>query len=215
VSFEPELRRGWVGEELAAEFPQLALLHTTLAARPRRTPVEVRERLRAMSDRFTGSRAVQVRRQPVPWAYRVFFRQIGIDPDARRTPAEAAAVERMLAGTFASRNLVDDALTIAVVETGVPVVAFDADRLDGEPGLRLAVAGERLGGEGRDLRGGEIVLADERRPLAILFGEISERRGVGPDTERMLLVAIRVKGVPDVSVEEALWTASETLRSTS
>lgn len=215
MSFEPELRRGWVGEELAAEFPQLALLHTTLAARPRRTPVEVRERLRAMSDRFTGSRAVQVRRQPVPWAYRVFFRQIGIDPDARRTPAEAAAVERMLAGTFASRNLVDDALTIAVVETGVPVVAFDADRLDGEPGLRLAVAGERLGGEGRDLRGGEIVLADERRPLAILFGEISERRGVGPDTERMLLVAIRVKGVPDVSVEEALWTASETLRSTS
>src|SRR5919201_770504 len=160
-------------------------------------------------------RGVQVRRQPVPWAYRVFFRQIGIDPDARRTPAEAAAVERMLAGTFASRNLVDDALTIAVVETGVPVVAFDADRLDGEPGLRLAVAGERLGGEGRDLRGGEIVLADERRPLAILFGEISERRGVGPDTERMLLVAIRVKGVPDVSVEEALWTASETLRSTS
>src|SRR5919201_5067080 len=108
VSFEPELSRGWVGEELAAEFPQLALLHTTLAARTRRTPVEVRERLRAMSDRFTGSRAVQVRRQPVPWAYRVFFRQIGIAPDAPRPPPEAAAVGGMRGGAFASRNLVDD-----------------------------------------------------------------------------------------------------------
>ena len=215
MSFELDLSRGWIDAELAAEFPELALFQVSVEAQSGRSPALVKHRLRQMSDRFTGPKAVQVRQQPVPWAYRVFFRQIGIDPDARRTPAEAAAVERMLAGTFASRNLVDDALTIAVVETGVPVVAFDADRLDGEPGLRLAVAGERLGGEGRDLRGGEIVLADERRPLAILFGEISERRGVGPDTERMLLVAIRVKGVPDVSVEEALWTASETLRSTS
>ena len=32
-----------------------------------------------------------------------------------------------------------------------------------------------------------------------------------PRTERMVLCALRVKGVPRISVEEALWTAGETL----
>ncbi|HEY1594384.1 MAG TPA: B3/4 domain-containing protein, partial [Thermoleophilaceae bacterium] len=175
---ELELRRGWVGEELAAEFPELGLVHTTLAARPRRSPRAVKERLKTMSDRFTGPKAVQVRQQPVPWAYRVFFRQIGIDPDHQRTPVEAVALERMRAGAFASQNLLDDAIVIATVETGVPLLAYDAGRLEGELGLRLAIAGERLGGDGHDLRGGEIVVADEAHPLAILFGLTAERRGV-------------------------------------
>jgi DNA/RNA-binding domain of Phe-tRNA-synthetase-like protein len=211
VRQELDLRVGWVGEELAAEFPELALVHTSLTARPRRSPKAVKERLELMSDRFTGPKAVQVRQQPVPWAYRVFFRQIGIDPDQRRTPAEAVALERMRAGAFTSRNLLDDALVIATVETGVPVLAYDAERLDGEPGLRLARAGERLGGEGRTLRGCEIVVADSARPLSVLFGDTAGDHGVGRHTERMLLAAVRVKGVPDVSVEEALWTVAETL----
>jgi DNA/RNA-binding domain of Phe-tRNA-synthetase-like protein len=211
VRDELDLRRGWVGEELAAEFPELALFHTTVSARAGRSPRAVKDRLRAMSDRFTGPKAIQVRQQPVPWAYRVFFRQIGIDPDHHRTPAEAAALERMRAGAFASRNLLDDALVIATVETGVPVLAYDAERLDGDPGLRLALAGERLGGDGRDLRGGEMVVADAVHPLAVLFGDMAEQRAVRRDTERILVAAVRVQGVPDVSVEEALWIAVETL----
>lgn len=211
MTAELDLRRGWVGEELAAEFPDLGLIHTTLPARPGRSPQAVKERLRVMSDRFTGAKAVQVRQQPVPWAYRVFFRQIGIDPDHRRTPPEAAAVERMRAGAFTSRNLLDDALVIATVETGVPLLAYDADRVKGDPGLRLAIAGERLGGEGRDLRGGEIVVADGLRPLAVLFGDTAEPHGVHPGTRSVLLGALQVKGVPDVSVEEALWIAADTL----
>jgi DNA/RNA-binding domain of Phe-tRNA-synthetase-like protein len=211
VNAELDLRRGWVGDELAAEFPELGLVHATLSARSGRSPDAVKERLRAMSDRFTGPKAVQVRQQPVPWDYRVFFRQIGIDPDQRHTPAEAVALERMRAGAFASQNLLDDALLIATVETGVPLLAYDAARLDGAPGLRLALAGERLGADGRELRGGEIVVADEARPVAVLFGDTAERCGVHPDTERVILAAVQVKGVPDVSVEEALWIAAETL----
>jgi DNA/RNA-binding domain of Phe-tRNA-synthetase-like protein len=211
VSQELDLRRGWVGEELAAEFPELGLVHVTLQARSGRSPGPVKERLRAMSDRFTGPKAVQVRQQPVPWAYRVFFRQIGIDPDHQRTPPEAAALERMRAGTFASRNLLDDAIVIATVETGVPLLAYDAAQVEGQIGLRMAIAGERLGGDGRDLRGGELVVADELQPLAVLFGDTAPRRGVHPDSERLLLAAVQVKGVPDVSVEEALWIAAETL----
>jgi DNA/RNA-binding domain of Phe-tRNA-synthetase-like protein len=164
-----------------------------------------------MSDRFTGPKAVQVRRQPVPWAYRVFFRQIGIDPDERRTPVEAVALERMRAGAFKSQNLLDDALLIATVETGVPVLAYDADRVEGNLGLRLALAGERVGRDGRDLHGGEIVVVDGSGPLAVLFGEMALDCGVRSGTQRMLLAAVRVKSVPDVCVEEALWIVAETL----
>jgi len=211
VSDELDLRRGWLGDELAAEFPELGLVHTTVAARLGRSPQAVKDRLKVMSDRFTGPKAVQVRQQPVPWAYRVFFRQIGIDPDHQRTPPEAAALERMRAGAFTSQNLLDDALVIATVETGVPLLAYDAARLDGELGLRVGLAGEQLGGDGRDLRGGEIVVADETHAIAVLFGDTAERRGVHPDTGSVLLAAVQVKGVPDVSVEEALWIAVETL----
>ena len=98
-----------------------------------------------LSDRFRGAQAIELRRQPVPHAYRVFFRHIGLDPDEHRTPVEALALERLKAGGFASRSVLDDALTIAVMETGVPVWALDAGRVEGELGLRPARRGERLG----------------------------------------------------------------------
>jgi DNA/RNA-binding domain of Phe-tRNA-synthetase-like protein len=211
VSAEPELEAGWVDTELAAEFPELGLICTTVEASSGRSPQSVKARLREMSNRFTGGRAVNLRQEPVPWAYRVFFRQVGIDPDDRRTPVEEAALERMKHGGFRSRNLLDDALTIAVIETGVPVIAFDADRVDGPVGLRLSEDRERLGGDGRSMAGGQIVVADAERSLAVLFGDMAEGRGVSPDTKRMLLAAVTVKGVPQVSVEEALWAICEVL----
>lgn len=203
------LTRGWVDPELAAEFPQLGLFSLEVEAVPGRSPGEVKERLAQLSSRYTAGKAVNLRQQPVPWAYRVFFRQVGIDPDEHRTPAEELALRRMEHGSFRSRSLLDDAITIAVVETGVPVVAFDADRLEGEIGLRLAAEREDLGGDGRPLSSRQLVVADERRSLAVLFGDIAEGRGVAPETRRIVLSAIQVKGVPDVSVEEALWTVAE------
>lgn len=203
------LARGWVAPELAAEFPQLALFSLEVEAVPGRSPAEVKERLAQLSSRYTAGKAVNLRQQPVPWAYRVFFRQVGIDPDEHRTPAEELALRRMEHGSFRSRSLLDDAITIAVVETGVPVVAFDGDRLDGDIGLRLAGEREDLGGDGRPLSSRQLVVADERRSLAVLFGDIADGRGVTPETRRIVLCAIRVKGVPDVSVEEALWTVAE------
>jgi DNA/RNA-binding domain of Phe-tRNA-synthetase-like protein len=211
MTTDPELRDGWVSGELREEFPDLVLVYTTLEARSGRSPRSVRERLKAMANRFTGPKAVQMRQEPVPWAYRVFFRQVGIDPDERRTPVEAIALERMRSGGFASQNLLDDAMLIATVETGVPLLAFDADRVGREVGLRLSHPGESLGGDGRPLARGQIVVADEDRSLAVLFADMAEERGVTPSTTRMVLAAIQVKGVPRVSVEEALWIASEVL----
>jgi DNA/RNA-binding domain of Phe-tRNA-synthetase-like protein len=209
MSAELQIEQGWLEPELRDEFPELALYHSTLQAQSGRSPREVKERLRLMSNRFTGAKAVNLRQEPVPWAYRVFFRQVGIDPDERRTAPEEIALERMKRGGFRSQNLLDDAIVIATVETGVPVIAFDADRVDGDLGLRLSTPRERLGGKGRPLSSRQIVIADSLRAVGVLFGELAEARGVHPETERITLVVVRVKGVPQVSLEEALWTVTE------
>jgi DNA/RNA-binding domain of Phe-tRNA-synthetase-like protein len=205
---EPELTRGYLDATLAAEFPELGLVYTEVPVRPGRSPAPVRARLRAASDRFTGPKAVALRQQPIPWAYRVFFRHVGIDPDERRTPIEAIALERMRAGGFKSQNLVDDALLLATLETGVPVLAFDAAAVDGDLGLRVTSGGETLGD--LPLGGGRVVVADSSKPLAVLFGDTAAGCAVQWSSERMVLAAVRVKGVPEVSIEEALWVAAET-----
>jgi DNA/RNA-binding domain of Phe-tRNA-synthetase-like protein len=206
---EPELTRGFVDATLRAEFPELGLVYTELPVRPQRSPQPVRARLRAASDRFTGAKAVALRQQPIPWAYRVFFRHVGIDPDERRTPIEAIALERMRAGGFQTRNLVDDALLLATLETGVPVLAFDAGAVEGDLGLRVSPGGELLGD--LPLSAGQVVVADSSRALAVLFGDTADGCAVQWSSRRMVLAGVRVKGVPEVSVEEALWVAAETV----
>jgi DNA/RNA-binding domain of Phe-tRNA-synthetase-like protein len=207
---ELDLAEGWVEAELAEDFPDLGLVHAPIEAKPRKTPREVKRRLRALADRYTGAKVIHMRQDSVPWAYRVFSRQIGIDPDVDRTPVEAIAVERLRHGGIESHNLVDDALTIAIADTGVPVFALDADKVAGELGLRLARAGEQLAGV-RPLSARQLVVADDEKPVALVLGEVGHDAGVTWDTERMVLCALRVKGVPPIAVEEALWTAAETL----
>ena len=211
MTAEPELELGWVAGDLAEEFPELQLRYLVLEARSGRSPDAVRARLRTLADRYTGGKAVTLRQQPIPWAYRVFFRQVGIDPDEHRTPVEAIALERMRAGGFPSVSLLDDALLIATVETGVPLLAFDEAKLEGPLGLRMSAPGERLGGDGRPLSSRQVVIADADRAVAVLFADVAENRGVHPHTERMRIASIQVKGVPDVSVEEALWIVAEIL----
>ena len=211
-ALELDPRPGWVDPDLAAELPGLEVLQVTVAARARRSPRGVHQRLWTLSSRFNGARAIALRREPVPAAYRALFRQIGLDPDVTRTPAEAAALERMRAGGFRSRGLPHDAALVATVETGIGMVVLDADRVEGEIGLRLAGRRERLGGEGGPvLSPGQVLLADAERPLGPLFGELADGLVVDRSTEAMVLVAIRVRGVPRVIAEEALWIAAGVL----
>ena len=205
-----KLVEGWVEPELAEEFPELSLVHARVDVRPSRSPREVKQRLRMLADRYTGGKVVHMRQDPVPWAYRVFSRQVGIDPDHDRTPVEAVALRRLKQGGLQSENLVDDALTIAIAETGVPLIALDAERVGGELGLRLAQDGERLGPV-RPLSERQLVVADRQRPVAVVLGEVGADAGVTPETEQIVLCALGVKGVPRISLEEALWTAAETL----
>jgi DNA/RNA-binding domain of Phe-tRNA-synthetase-like protein len=202
-----EPRAGWLAPELREEFPGLGVHFTVIERGSGRSPREVKDRLRELAGRFSGAQAINLRHQAIPWAYRVFYRHIGLDPDEQRTPVEELAVERMRKGGFPSRNLLDDALTIAIAESGVALRAFDADRVEGVVGIRPSAPGEPLEGRPGALPDATLVIADEARPLALLFGALATGRGVGPRTERTLLCAIKVKGVPDMAVDEALWLA--------
>jgi DNA/RNA-binding domain of Phe-tRNA-synthetase-like protein len=203
---------GWIEPALAEEFPGLKVVSTGIETTTGRSPEALRERLRTLSDRIAGPQAIQLRQQPIPWAYRVFFRHIGLDPDTTRTPVEQLIFERIHDGSFKSRNRVDDALTIAMVEVGVALRAFDADRVEGRLGLRLSAEGEEFEGRASPLPEGTIVVADEQRPLGILFDRTAEGRGVRKGTTRVILAAIGVRGVPDIALEEALWVAGSALR---
>jgi DNA/RNA-binding domain of Phe-tRNA-synthetase-like protein len=213
---------GTVEPKLRGEFPGLRLEWTAVDGGVRSSSREVATRLRDLSDRYRGAGVVAMRTQPVPHAYRTFFRHVGLDPDAARIPSEEAAVRRLLQGRFESRDAVADALLIALVETGVPVWALDASVTDADTlGIRTSVTGDRLGGQlggggggsgaggGAPLPAGQLVVADRAVVHATLFGDPAPGNAPGPRTRRIVLFAIGVDGVPAIHVEEALWTAAD------
>jgi DNA/RNA-binding domain of Phe-tRNA-synthetase-like protein len=212
IGWDPAPEQGWVAPHIASEFPGLGIAWVEVDARPGRSPEPVRHRLRDLSDRFYGAQAIHMREQPIPWAYRVFFRQIGLDPDRTRTPVEQLAFDRLSEGGFKSRGLPADALSVAIVETGVALRAFDADRLDGRLCIRDSAPGESLPGHRGELAQGTLTVADERRPVGLLFGPTGEGYGVESGSRRLAIVAVQVKGVPQIAVDEALWMAAATLR---
>jgi hypothetical protein len=195
---DPPLAAVAIDPRVAEEHPGLRVWTVRVPGRAGRTPRELRERLRLLADRFRGPEAVAMRSRPVPWAYRVLYRHLGIDPDVTRTPVEELAVERLLRGGFKPRGLPEDALALATLETGVPVYAVDADTLAGE----LVLAPDA---------GGRLVLGDGAGTVAVLFGTPEQERLPGRRTRSLALVAVQAPGVDDIFVEEALWTAAAAL----
>jgi hypothetical protein len=123
------------------------------------------------------------------------------------------AVDRLLHGGFQSTGLIADACLVALIETGVPVWALDADVVD-DAGLGIrtcATADARRHPELPALTPGGLVIADGRAVHAELFAEPPTGHGVGPRTERVTLFTIAVDGVPEIHVEEALWVTLDLL----
>ena len=191
---------GWVSPVVAGELPGLRLWSLEVDAGPGPSTPGLRRRLSVLSDRYTGAKAIQLRTDPIPHAYRVVFRHIGLDPDEDRVPIEAAVLERLRHGGFRSYDLVTDAVTIALVETWVPVWALDAARA--EPPLGIDQDGDRL------------VVADGAGEVCALFADPPAERAPGEETEAMLLFTVQVAGVPAIHVEEALDLCAEALGGT-
>ncbi len=195
---DPELVAAAVDPLVAAEHPGLRVWTARVPGGTGRTPAGLRERLALHADRLRGREAVALRTRPVPWAYRVLFRHLGLDPDVTRTPLEELVVDRLLHGGFAARALPEDALALATLETGVGVWALDAD-----------AAGALTLTTGAD---GRLALCDDRGTAAVLFSPPPPERAPGRGTTALLLVAVQAPGVDDLVIEEALWTATVAVR---
>lgn len=197
------VERGTIALELSEEFPELDLLSFTIDCPAGRTPRAVRGRLLELSDRFPVAQAPTLRRGAVLSAYRAFYRQIGLDPDTSPTPLDLVIAERLRQGSFRSWGLVEDALTIASIETLVPLWAMDGMHIVGGLGVRGAQRGERLA-DGEELPAGRLVVADANGPLAALLEAPPEGRRVSRSTCVVTVYCPRVAGVAQLRVEEAL-----------
>lgn len=205
---------GFVDPAVRAELPGLRLFWVDIGARSGPSSRAVKLRLRELSNRYRGGNVVTMRTQPVPHAYRAFFRQSGLDPDVTRVPSEEIAVARLLQGGLRSEGMPQDALVIALVETGVPVWALDGARVsEGGLGIRLSTAGERFGQPGYPLEAGRLVVADPEAVQGLLFGPLAPGHEISRRTRRMVLFTVGVEGVPDIHLEEALWVCQDVLRS--
>jgi DNA/RNA-binding domain of Phe-tRNA-synthetase-like protein len=215
---EPEPSLGWLDREVERELPGLRLHTVESPVRGRQLTVEsppgVRARLNELANRVRGHRAVAARREPVPAAYRLFFRHIGLDPDVQRTPIEAALLERMVRGGFPTAGLVEDVLLISLLDTGVAVWALDAERLDGPLGIRPSREGELLGrcAGAPALPEGRLVVTDASAALAVMFGELAPGHGPDAGTRAVTLFAVQVAGVPALYVHEALMGCLDALQ---
>ncbi|EHN11023.1 hypothetical protein PAI11_21590 [Patulibacter medicamentivorans] len=205
----PRADSGWIAPDVAEELPGLGLASfegpCPVAAR---SPRWAKDHLRQLSTAIDGRDVLHMHQMTVPAAFRALFRALGRDPDHDRSPYEAACIERLARGGFRPGGLPDDALLIALVETGVPVWALDADAVDGTLGIRCSLSGEIPDptDPGRPLPPGRLVVADERRALADLCRPPRAEVAVGRRTERAVFFAIRPPGVAAITVDEALWS---------
>jgi DNA/RNA-binding domain of Phe-tRNA-synthetase-like protein len=132
-------------------------------------------------------------------AYRDFFWKIGIDPTKIR-PAAEALIRRILAGkTVPAINNVVDSYNLASIKTEIALAAFNRDELRGSLFMRAAEKGERFLGigmsESMELNGGEIVISDEEKLVAVYPYRDAGRSKVSETTKNLLIL---VCGVPRI-----------------
>ena len=131
--------------------------------------------------------------------YRNFFWHIDIDPTKIR-PASEALIRRILQGKRLPRiNTLVDAYNLASIRSGIALAAFDADKLKGRPIMRFAMPGEDFLGIGmskeKALSGGEIVMEDDEKLIAVYPYRNAENTKVTLGTVNMVLVACGVPGI--------------------
>jgi len=142
-------------------------------------------------------------------AYRDFFWRVGIDPTKNR-PAAEALIRRVLGGkAIPCINTLVDAYNLASISTEIALAAFDSDKLKGALLMRFATKGEEFLGIGMKepmlLQGGEVVISDAEKLVAIYPHRDAENTKVTEKTKNVLLL---VCGVPGIS-EERLSLAAQ------
>lgn len=146
-----------------------------------------------------------VKDDPSYRAYRDFFWRVGIDPTKTR-PASEALVRRILADRpLPTINTAVDAYNLASALSGVPIAAFDADRLHGGLTMRFAAEGERFHGIGMKepiaLKPNQVVIDDSEKLIAVYPYRDADDSKVTMDTKSIHIVSC---GVPNISRDQVL-----------
>jgi len=154
-----------------------------------------------------------VKDHPTFRAYRDFFWSIKIDPTKIR-PAAEALIRRILARkTLPSINTLVDAYNLASIKSRIALATFDADKLEGDLLMRFAEEGEQFYGIGMKkpliLKGGEIVVSDDKKLIAVYPYRDADNTKVTEETENIMMLVCGVPGIPKENLENASRVALE------
>jgi len=154
-----------------------------------------------------------VKDHPTFRAYRDFFWSIKIDPTKIR-PAAEALIRRILAGkTLPSINTLVDAYNLASIKSRIALATFDADKLEGDLLMRFAEEDEQFYGIGMKkpliLKGGEIVVSDDKKLIAVYPYRDADNTKVTEETENIMMLVCGVPGIPKENLENASRVALE------
>ena len=155
----------------------------------------------------------EVKDQPIFRSYRDFFWRIGIDPTKIR-PAAEALIRKILAGkNLPCINTLVDAYNLASIKSRIGLATFDADKVEGDLLMRFAEKGKQFYGIGMEkplvLKGGELVVCDEEKLLAVYPYRDADNTKVTERTENVTIVVCGVPGINKETLENASRVALE------
>ncbi len=167
----------WLAREVAAQTDNQVKVTTDVPVLADKSPAHFQNQAKELVKRFALARLQLPARLPDT-------------PDWMRQRLE-------LAGSH-SINLIVDITNYIMIEYGQPLHAFDADKIKGKIGPRLAKTGEKLtmlDGKTLSLTGSDLVIADEKGPVGlagVMGGKHSEVDG---QTRTVILEAANFDGV--------------------
>jgi DNA/RNA-binding domain of Phe-tRNA-synthetase-like protein len=204
-----------IDDEVKARFPDLHVLTLRL------NEVKVEERrddlMRFGEEIINGVRKKYDLRQlkdlPSVRAYRDFFWRVGVDPTKSR-PASEALIRRVLSGKkIPNINTLVDAYNLTSMKTEIALAAFDVNGLKGDLIMRFARERENFLGIGMkttvSLEGGEIVISDREKLIAIYPYRDAEKTKITKNTKNILLLVCGVPKIDDRRLLEASQVAKE------
>lgn len=190
-----------VARELKARFPGLLALTAHIeGVKVERSDERLRKFVEQISEETRKQYNLEsLKDVPVLRAYRDFFWKVGIDPTKVRPAAEALIRRILLGKPIPIINNLVDAYNLASIKTCIALAAFDRDLLKGELLMRPAGRGDRFLGIGmqepKELAGGEIVVADDEKLVAIYPYRDAEQTKISSSTGNVLLLICGVPGI--------------------
>ena len=204
-----------IDSELSARFPDLtALMLQVNGVKIQKRNAELEKFKLEIMKQVRGEYDLNaVKDHPTFRAYRDFFWRIGIDP-TKISPAAEALIRRILAGkTLPCINTLVDAYNLASIKSRIALATFDADKLEGDLLMRFAEEGEQFYGIGMKkpliLKGGEIVVSDDQKLIAVYPYRDADNTKVTEETENIMMLVCGVPGIPKENLENASRVALE------